>query len=88
MVTRSPQKVYQEYQERFRDLNDTQLISAFNREVGNSGWTNSRAAYMFALHQEFKNRKYDYSDIGDNDTFSLKKRIKLVNKKILVEPDQ
>ncbi|MFA7133583.1 MAG: hypothetical protein WC122_01230 [archaeon] len=75
----------QEYRDRFRSMNDKQLIDAFNNEVGNSGWTASRASYLFALCGEFKNRDYDYSNIGEEKVMSLNKKIKLINKKIIVD---
>ena len=48
---------YEEYKERFRGMNDEQLIAALNREAGNNGWTSSKASYVAALHDEIKNRK-------------------------------
>ncbi|PIR68192.1 hypothetical protein COU49_02500 [Candidatus Nomurabacteria bacterium CG10_big_fil_rev_8_21_14_0_10_35_16] len=52
-----PDKNYMEYKERFEGMTDGQLMDAFNREVGNSGWTSSRASYLVALHEEFEKRK-------------------------------
>ena len=49
-------KLYQEFQARFREMSDAQLIDAFNREVGNTGWTSARASYGAALHREFDAR--------------------------------
>jgi hypothetical protein len=76
---------YEEYKERFRVMDDEQLIDAFNREVGNSGWTSSRAAYLAALHDEFHNRNYDCSDIDGDSGTSLKNKIKLIGKKLVIE---
>ena len=52
-----PDKNYIEYKERFKSMTDGQLMDAFNREVGNSGWTSSRASYLVALREEFEKRK-------------------------------
>jgi hypothetical protein len=76
---------YEEYKERFGVMNDEQLIGAFNREVGNSGWTSSRASYLAALHEEFHNRNYDCSAIDSEGGTSLKNRVKLIDKKILID---
>ncbi len=66
-------------------MNDEELIDSFNHEVGNTGWTNSRAFYLKALKGEFDERNYDYSEIGENDTLSLKNKIYLQDKKIKIK---
>lgn len=66
MTHTDPQKTYKEFQERLNTMSDEELIDAFNREVGNPGWTSSRAVYLVALHEEFEKRHYDYSIIKDN----------------------
>ena len=80
---RISKQYYEECSERFKKMDDDQLIDAFNNEVGNSGWTRSRASYLTALHKEFDNRGYDYSDIGDKLSFSVKNKIKIMEKKVL-----
>ena len=65
-------------------MDDKQLIDSFNREVGNPGWTSSRASYLSALHQEFNDRGYDYSDIGNAGSLNFKNKIELLNKKIKI----
>lgn len=75
---------YEEYLEKFKKMDDKQLIDSFNREVGNPGWTNSRANYLSALHQEFNDRQCDYSEIGDDSKLSLKSKICLLGKKIKI----
>ncbi len=75
---------YEEYLEKFKKMDDKQLIDSFNREVGNPGWTNSRANYLSALHQEFNDRGYDYSDIGGVGSLSIKNKIELLDKKIKI----
>jgi len=75
---------YEKYLEKFKKMDDKQLIESFNREVGNPGWTNFRANYLSALHQEFNNRGYDYSDIGGAGSLSIKNKIELLDKKIKI----
>ena len=85
MINYDPQKLYQEYKGRFKSMTDEQLIAAFNNEVRNSGWTSARASYLATLHEEFENRSYDYSDIGDKKQLSFAKKIKLLGKKIMID---
>lgn len=72
---------YKKFKERFKKMNDKQLLLAFNNEVGNSGWTSSRASYIAALHEEFENRGYDYSAIGNKGSLAFNKKVRLVDKK-------
>lgn len=76
---------YKEFKNKFQKMNNEQLLNAFNKEVGNSGWTSSRSSYLAALHEEFQNRGYDYSAIGNKKYLSLAKRIKLNDKKIEID---
>jgi hypothetical protein len=72
---------YQEYLEEFKKMADDEVIEAFNKEVGNPGWTTSRANYLGALRQEFDNRKYDCSVITQGGGLSLNNKVRLVDKK-------
>jgi hypothetical protein len=69
-----------EYAERFKKMSDDELVAAFNREVGNPGWTSSRASYLAELRREFTAREYNYSAIGDEASLSFKSRIRLNGK--------
>jgi hypothetical protein len=75
---------YEEYREAFRALTDSQLISAFNREVGNNGWTSARGAYLRALHDAFEDRGFDYSAVGNERGLSLRSKVRL--KRNVIEP--
>lgn len=57
-----PDKNYKKYKERFVGMTDEQLRNTFNREVGNSGWTSSKASYLSALHEELEKRKIVVTD--------------------------
>ncbi len=64
-------------------MSNGNLIAAFNREVGNSGWVGARGAYLIALRDEFDKRGFDYSIIsGKGGGLSLKTKIKLIGKRI------
>ena len=58
-------------------LSDEGLIERFNKEVGNPGWTSSRASFLSALHKEFDRRNFDYRAIGNHERFSLRHKIAL-----------
>ena len=74
------EKQYKEYLDLFKKKNDKDLIDSFNGEVGNPGWTSSRANYLAAMHEEFDNRLYDYSIIkSDDGGIFLRHRVKLVD---------
>jgi hypothetical protein len=80
-----PQKLKKEYQERFKNESDEQLIDSFNVQVGNAGWGTARMFYLSALRKELENRNLDYSDIGDKEGLSYAKKVKLVGKKIVID---
>ncbi len=60
---------------------DEELTQAFNREVGNKGWTFARSVYLSCLQEALSLRNIDISVICDKpDRFSLHQKVKLVNK--------
>ena len=65
-------------------LND--IVNRWNREVGNGGWGTARGSYLAALHEQLNIRKFDYSQIGDKGSYSLKRKVKLIGKTIYVIP--
>jgi len=77
--------IYQEYLDRFGKMTDDELVKAFNKEVGNSGWVGRRGIYLAALHKEFENRGFDYSIMGGKSGLAFSKRIKLEGKKVITE---
>lgn len=77
------QKQLNEFQKRFKAMNDEELIATFNGDVGKPGWVAARSRFHYAIHEEFRNRGFDYSDIFNNNSFSWKNKIKLIGKKII-----
>ena len=71
---------------RFKNMSDEQLIETFNLELSNPEWVSSRELFQLAICDEFENRHYDFSDIDTGDGLSFKKKIKLVGKKVVVQP--
>ena len=75
--------LYKRFKRRMGNYSDEELIQAFNNEVGNPGWTSARAAYLVAIRDEFKERGYDYSAVGNEEGLSFARKIKLIGKKIV-----
>lgn len=55
----------------FADMQITELVDIFNRQVGNRGWTGVRSYHDQALIDEFRRRGVDVSAIYDRDTISF-----------------
>ncbi len=78
------EKYFDEFKERFSYYTDKEIISAFNNEVGNTGWGTARASFLTAIHYEFDRRNFEYSEIGDSKSLSFKYSIRMNDKKILI----
>ena len=77
-------KQYNEYKNLLQKMNDDELIDRFNQDVGNPGWVRARASFHAALRDEFDDRNIDSSALGANGSMSFNKKIKIVDKKILI----
>lgn len=55
----------------FADMQITELVNIFNRQVGNRGLTNMRAYHDKALIDEFLRRGIDVSDIYNGKAISF-----------------
>lgn len=80
----SQQELFHSYKARFLEMADEDIISSFNGQVGNNSWTGSRAAYLVALHEEFKQRGFDYSAVGGEEFLSFSQKVKLSEEKQIV----
>jgi len=58
-------ELYNEFEAMFATLTDDEVVSKFNRQVGNKGWTSAKVLYLTAIRDEFDVRKFDYSEIGE-----------------------
>ena len=76
-------KLYKECREKLQKMSDEQLIDAFNEDVGNPGWVGARARFHSALREEFESRGFDFSVIGNKNSLSFSKKVKLIGKKIV-----
>ena len=50
---------------RFADMQIPELVTVFNHQVGNTGWSSMRANHDQALIDEFKRRGIDVSAVYD-----------------------
>lgn len=79
----SPQENYETFKAQLRLLNNEEIIEAFNRQIGNNGWTSSRGSYLGALSSEFERRGFDYSSVGNEAGLSLANKVKIENNVIV-----
>ena len=56
---------------RFADMQIPELVTLFNAQVQNRGWTSMRAYHDQALIDEFKRRDIDVSAITEGRTISF-----------------
>ena len=62
---------YIKYALQFADMQIPKLVTAFNRQVGNSGWSSMRAYHVQALIDEFQRRGIDVSSVYDGKAISF-----------------
>ena len=55
----------------FADMQIPELVTVFNHQVGNTGWTGMRAYHAHALIDEFQRRGIDVSAIYDGKSTSF-----------------
>lgn len=84
MTPVASEKTHEGFLERFEAMGDEELVEAFNREVGNPGWTSSRATYIALLHEEFEKRNFDHSVITDSGGLSLNQKVRLADGKLIL----
>ena len=83
---KSSQDYFNEFMEDFNQCSDEEIIKSFNGQVGNQGWGTARSGYLAALHQQFDQRNFDYSAVGNTGRLSFKYKVRLDGKKIVKIP--
>ncbi len=56
---------------RFADMQIPELVTVFNAQVQNRGWSGMRAYHDQALIDEFQNRGIDTTSVYDGETISF-----------------
>ena len=67
---------YTKYALQFADMQITELVTSFNHEVKNPGWSSMRAYHDQALIDEFQRRSIDISAVSDGHAISFDKPVK------------
>ena len=67
---------YTMYALQFADMQITELVTSFNHEVKNPGWSSMRAYHDAALIDEFQRRSIDISAVSDGHAISFDKPVK------------
>ena len=67
---------YIRYALQFADMQIPELVTVFNRQVGNRGWTSMRAYRDQALIDEFQRRGVDTSSVCKGNSISFAQAIK------------
>ena len=67
---------YTKYALQFADMQIPELVTVFNRQVGNTGWTGMRTYHDQALIDEFQRRGIDVSAITDDNIIRFAEHIK------------
>ena len=67
---------YTKYALQFADMQITELVTSFNQEVKNPGWSSMRAYHDAALIDEFQRRGIDVSCIHDGHTIHFNHHVK------------
>ena len=62
---------YTKYALQFADMQIPELVTAFNYQVGNTGWTGMRAYHDHALIDELQRRDIDVSAVYDGKAISF-----------------
>ena len=77
---------YTKYALQFADMPTPELVTVFNHQVGNTGWTGMRAYHDQALINEFQRRGIDVSTVYDDHSISFAKPVKydLDNNKLII----
>jgi hypothetical protein len=69
---------YTKYALQFADMQIPELVTVFNRQVGNTGWTGMRAYHDQALIDEFLRRGIDVSTVYDGKGISFAHPVRYV----------
>ena len=67
---------YIRYALQFADMQIPELVTAFNAQVQNRGWSSMRAYHDQALINEFQRRSIDVSAVSDGQTTSFAHPVK------------
>ena len=67
---------YIRYALQFADMQISELVTVFNRQVGNTGWVGMRAYHVQALIDEFQRRGIDVTAVYNGKTITFAHPVK------------
>ena len=70
-VERKQARPQAKYALQFADMQISELVTVFNAQVGNTGWTGMRAYHDQALIDEFQRRGIDVTAVYDGKSISF-----------------
>ena len=76
---------YIEFKSRLESYSDDELIQVFNGQVRIRAFGIARSAHLKAIRDEFDQREFDYSAIGDDTMMSYAHKVQLKNKTIVID---
>ena len=85
-VERKQARPQAKYALQFADMQIPELVTVFNAQVGNHGWSSMRAYHDQALLDEFKRRGIDTAAVAGRKTISFAHPVRydLPNNKLVV----
>lgn len=67
-------------------LSDEELVAAFNRQVGNTGWSPSRGRYLAELRSTLESRGWNLSAVrNEHGGLSYKCRVRLAGRRLAID---
>jgi hypothetical protein len=75
-----------EFESRFAGFTTQALVEAVNRQVGNPGWTSTRARHDLALRQELLRRNVDCTSFITEDSICFRVPVRLDGDRIVQDP--
>lgn len=72
------EELREKYKNYFESLSKQELVDSFNKQVGNCGWSSSRAIYLYELRKVLDKSGINISSVqNDSGGFNLNKKVKL-----------
>jgi len=76
--------VITKFESQLSRLSNEELVTRFNREIGNNGWVSARAYFLLAIRNQFEYRAIDYSIVrNESGGFKLDAKVVLKDGKLI-----
>lgn len=81
-------ELYDKFNKTNNDYTDTELVNAFNGQVGNRGSGPAKMSYLRAIRTQLIKRKIDFSVVGDKEGLSYARKVFLKGNKMYLLKDK